>query len=236
MHIRLNRFLSQCGASSRRGADALIAAGRVRLNGRTVSVMGELVDPDRDTVAVDGRLLSAPRRPRYVLFHKPAGCLCSRSDPGGRPTIYDVLPPHCRALKYAGRLDADSEGLLLLTDDGGLIQRLTHPRHRIERIYLAWVDGPVDPDALAPLARGAEFMGVRYAPARVRVIGRDGGATLLEFRIAEGKKREVRQLCRSLGRRVQRLLRTSFGPLALGGLPPGSIRDLTTGELAGLVR
>ncbi|MCU0607848.1 MAG: rRNA pseudouridine synthase [Candidatus Edwardsbacteria bacterium] len=233
--IRLNRFLSLCGAASRRGADALIAAGRVTVDGAVVGSLGAVVDPARQRVAVDGRPLAAPRHYRYVLFHKPAGCLCTRGDPQGRPTIYDRLPPDCAALKYAGRLDADSEGLLLLTDDGALIEALTHPRAGIERTYLAWVDGPVSRHDLKPLARGVEFLGVRYNAAGVRLLREEpGGASLLELRITEGKKREVRLLCRAVGLTVTRLRRTAFGPLSLGDLAPGRTRRLTGDELSRL--
>jgi 23S rRNA pseudouridine2605 synthase len=229
--IRLNRFLSLCGVSSRRSADTLIAAGRARINGQPAAALGALVDPSRDMVTVDGRAVALPRRFRCVAFHKPAGYLCSRNDPHGRPVIYDILPPECRGLKYVGRLDADSEGLLLLTDDGGLIERLAHPRFLIGRTYRAWVSGAVSPTELRPLAHGIEFMGERYQPARTRIIARDTDATLLEFRITEGKKREVRQLCRAIGHQVLRLQRTAFGPIVLGNLPAGRVRELTTDEL-----
>ncbi|MRR09769.1 rRNA pseudouridine synthase [bacterium] len=233
--MRLNRFLSLCGAASRRGADGLIAAGRVTVDGAVVGSLGAVVDPARQRVAVDGRPLSAPRRFGYLLFHKPAGCLCSRGDPQGRPTIYELLPPDCAHLKYAGRLDADSEGLLLLTDDGALIEALTHPRAGIERTYLAWVDGPVAERDLRPLAAGIEYDGVRYGPAGVRIMRREpDGAALLEFSIAEGKKREVRLLCRAVGLAVTRLRRTAFGPLSLGDLAPGRTRRLTGIELSRL--
>lgn len=233
--IRLNRFLSLCGAASRRGADRLIAAGRVTVDGCAVAGLGAVVDPVRQRIAVDGHPLSAPRRFSYVLFHKPAGCLCSQGDPQGRPTIYDRLPPACAHLKYAGRLDADSEGLLLLTDDGALIESLTHPRAGIQRTYLAWVDGPAAERDLRPLGGGIEYDGVRYGPARVRIMRREpDSATLLEFRIAEGKKREVRLLCRAVGLNVIRLRRTAFGPLRLGDLPPGRTRRLSGDELSRL--
>lgn len=235
--LRLNRYLSLCGVASRRKADQLIAAGRVALNGRAVAEPGVCVDPRADRVAVDGRAVSAPGRYRYFLFHKPAGCLCSNGDPFGRPTIYDILPPEFRALKYVGRLDADSEGLLLLTDDGALIERLTHPRFRLVRVYLAWVRGPVTERDLQPLKQGISFQGERYQPAKVSVIREQpDGAVLLEFRIAEGRKREVRMMCRAIGQTVIRLLRTSFGPVCLDDLPEGKTRPLTGEEVARLAR
>ena len=230
--IRLNRYLSQCGVASRRKADELIAAGRVAVNGLVIAEPGINIDPRTDRVSVDGRAVSAPRRLRYLLFHKPAGYLCSKGDPFGRPTIYDILPPQAHDLKYVGRLDADSEGLLLLTDDGALIERLTHPRFHLERVYLAWVRGPVTERDLRPLEQGITFQGERYQPAQVRIVREQpDGAVLLEFRIAEGKKREVRMMCRAIGRTVIRLLRTAFGPLRLGDLAPGLYRSFTRSEI-----
>jgi 23S rRNA pseudouridine2605 synthase len=234
--IRLNKYLSLCGAASRRKADELLAAGRVAVNGTVVRELGVVIDPQSDRVAVDGAAVRPPRRFSYALFHKPAGYLCSNGDPGGRPTIYDILPPRLRTLKYVGRLDADSEGLLLLTDDGALIERLTHPRYRIVRTYLAWVDGPLLPRELAPIIKGMYHQGEQYQPAHVRIVREDGDAVLLEFKITEGKKREVRQLCRAIGHAVLRLQRISFGPLSLGQLPPGRTRPLQAAELSHLLR
>jgi len=231
--IRLNKFLSLCGVCSRRNADALIAAGRVAVNGKTSRALGVVIDPQTDRLAVDGEAVRPPQRFSYVLFHKPAGCLCSNGDPQGRPTIYDILPPGLRTLKYVGRLDADSEGLLLLTDDGALIERLTHPRFRIVRTYLAWVDGPLLERELAPIAKGLYHQGEHYQPARVRVVRENkGGDVLLEFRLTEGKKREVRQLCRAIGHDVLRLQRIGFGPVRLGALGPGQVRELTRHEVS----
>ncbi|HTY07524.1 MAG TPA: pseudouridine synthase [Candidatus Edwardsbacteria bacterium] len=235
--IRLNKYLSLCGAASRRKADLLIAAGRVAVNGAVQRELGAAVDPGSDRVTVDGAAVRPPRRFSYLLFHKPAGYLCSNGDPQGRPTIYDLLPPRLQALKYVGRLDADSEGLLLLSDDGALIERLTHPRYRIVRSYLAWVDGPLLERELEPIAKGMYHQGEHYQPARVRIVRQNkGGDVLLEFRITEGKKREVRQLCRAIGHHVLRLKRIGFGPLRLGELPPGETRPLLPGELAQLTR
>ena len=168
--IRLNKYLSLCGVCSRRNADEFIASGRVTVNGAIQRELGALVASRSDRVTVDGEAVRPPRRFSYALFHKPAGYLCSRGDPQGRPTIYDLLPPDLRPLKYVGRLDADSEGLLLLTDDGALIERLTHPRFRIVRTYLAWVDGPLLEHELAPISKGLYHQGEHYQPARVRVV------------------------------------------------------------------
>jgi 23S rRNA pseudouridine2605 synthase len=233
--IRLNKYLSQAGVASRRKADELISSGRVTVNGAVITELGSGIGPGA-AVTVDGRKVRAPSVFRYHMFNKPAGYLCSNGDPEGRPTIYDLLPPRLHSLKYVGRLDADSEGLLLLTDDGGLIERLTHPKYRIVRTYLAWVDGPLLPRELAPIIKGMYHQGEQYQPAHVRVVRGDGDAVLLEFKITEGKKREVRQLCRAIGHSVLRLQRTSFGPLSLGALPPGKTRPLQAAELSHLLR
>jgi pseudouridine synthase len=168
------------------------------------------------------------------MLNKPPGYLCSKSDPFGRPTIYDLLPEELRGLKYVGRLDQDTEGLLLLTDDGDLIERLTHPRHGLKRVYLAHVSGPLMDRDLRPLRLGVSFEEEAYRPAFVRILrpGRDG--TELEIGIVEGKKREVRMMFRAIGRDVERLRRIRFGPIELGDLPIGGIRCLSPKELSSL--
>lgn len=233
---RLNRFLSRCGLASRRGADALIASGRVSVDGRVVRELGVSVDPARSRISVDGKPARPPARFRYYMLNKPPGYLCSKSDPFGRPTIYDLLPEELRGLKYVGRLDQDTEGLLLLTDDGGLIERLTHPRHGLVRAYLASLPGSVSDSELRPLRRGVSLEGENYMPAKVRLLGggANGANSLVSVEIAEGKKREVRMMFRAIGRRVGRLRRVSFGPVELGDLPIGGIRCLSPKELSSL--
>jgi 23S rRNA pseudouridine2605 synthase len=233
---RLNKFLSRCGLASRRGADELIAAGRVSVDGRVVRELGISIDPARSKVAVDGKTVRPPAGFGYHAFNKPAGYLCSRGDPFGRPTIYDLLPEELRGLKYVGRLDQDTEGLLLLTDDGDLIERLTHPRHGLVRAYLARLSGEISDPELRPLRRGVSFEGEVYQPARVRLLegGSGGGDALVSVEISEGRKREVKMMFRAIGRRVEWLRRVSFGPIELGGLPPGEVRQLTDNELSSL--
>ena len=235
--VRLNRYLSLCGIASRRGADGLITAGRVSVDGRVVRELGISVDPERSNVLVDGKPVRPPDQFQYWAYNKPDGCLCSRGDPYGRPTIYDLLPPQLQGLKYVGRLDQDTQGLLLLTDDGGLIQRLTHPKHGIRRVYLASVRGRISDSELAPIRNGLEFQGERYQPAIAKILKADpGGGTLVRVEIAEGRKREVKMLFRAIGRHVERLHRLEFGPIKLGGLPPGGLRRLTGLELARLTK
>lgn len=234
--VRLNRYLSMCGVASRRQADQLIAGGRVQVNGQPAQKLGTVVDIYNDTVRVGGRVVRPPRRFGYFVFHKPEGCLCSRGDPQGRPTIYHLLPPDLRKLKYVGRLDQDTEGLLLLTDDGGLIEFLTHPRNQIPRIYQAEIRGLLRDADVEPLRRGIEYDGESYRPAQARIIAADRprNRTRLEITIREGKKREVRMMLRSLGLQAERLTRISFGPLRLERLPKGECRACRPDELAQL--
>ncbi len=231
---RLNRFLSRCSLASRRQADELIAAGRVAVNGRIVNQMGLRIDPEKDRVSVDGRPARLPTRFRYYAYHKPVGCLCTRRDSYGRTTIYDLLPRDLKDLKYVGRLDFDTEGLLLLTDDGGLIERLTHPRYGLKRSYHALIEGGLVDSDLAPLRRGIAFQGQLYRPAAARVLRRSSTDTEVMIEIREGKKREVRMMFRALGRRVLRLRRIGFGPIELAGLGLGEARRLTSKEISAL--
>lgn len=234
--VRLNRYLSMCGVASRRQADQLIAGGRVQVNGQPALKLGTVIEIYNDTVRVEGRVVRPPRRFGYFVFHKPAGCLCSRGDPQGRKTIYDLLPPELRKLKYVGRLDQDTEGLLLLTDDGGLIEFLTHPRNQIPRTYQAGVRRLLREADLEPLRRGIEYEGQSYRPAQARILAADRprNRTRLEITIREGKKREVRMMLRSLGLQVESLVRTSFGPLRLEKLPKGECRACRPDELSQL--
>jgi 23S rRNA pseudouridine2605 synthase len=231
---RLNRYLSRCGLASRRKADELIAAGRVSVDGKVVRVMGLTIDPERARVAVDGKTVKPPDRFRYFAFNKPAGYLCSRGDPYGRPTIYDLLPRDLKDLKYVGRLDLDTEGLLLLTDDGCLIEKLTHPKYGLKRTYLAIVQGSLAEPDLAPLRRGIAFEGHSYRPAAAMVLRRSPTESEVRVEIREGQKREVRMMFRALGRMVLRLKRIRFGPIELRGLGPGKTSSLSPEEVSAL--
>jgi pseudouridine synthase len=232
--IRLNRFLALAGVASRRQADLLIAKGDVKVNGTTVSNPGMKVDPQADAVDVRGRRAALPAQHTYVLYHKPSGCLCTAADPHGGRTIYDLLPAGFRRLKYAGRLDYDSEGLLVLTDDGDFIQMLTHPRYGVLREYEALVRGVPSRESLARLAQGIEVDGERYRSLRARVLAEADPARrgcLVGIAALEGRKREIRRAFSALGHPVLRLRRTSFGPLSLGDLAPGRWRNISRGEL-----
>ncbi|EPR30398.1 pseudouridine synthase Rsu [Alkalidesulfovibrio alkalitolerans DSM 16529] len=236
--LRLNKALAQAGVCSRRAADDLIFAGRVTVNGETVTEPGRRVDPGTDRVAVDGRPLAAPPpRHVYVLLHKPVGVVTTLSDPEGRPTVLALLPASMRKRRIVpvGRLDVMSEGLLLLTDDGELVNRMTHPRHHVPKTYALTVRGAVDEAALGTMRRGMRLAeGEKLAPVEARIVGRTRESTLLELVLRQGVNRQIRRMCRDLGLTVQKLKRTAIGPLALGDLGPGKARELTRGEIGRL--
>ena len=230
--MRLHRALARAGLASRRRAELLIGEGRVRVNG-AIAHIGQGVDPGADLVEVDGRRVSLRAvAPTWIVLHKPAGVMTTRSDPQRRRTVFELVKD-VPGLVYVGRLDLGTEGVLLLTTDGEAANRLTHPRSGIERIYVATVTG--DARAAAQRAkRGVMLHDGLVLPKRVAARAAPGGNWYFEVVIAEGRKREVRRLCRELGLRVQRLVRTSFGPVTLGSLPPGATRPLTAKERAAL--
>jgi pseudouridine synthase len=235
--MRLNRFLSVSGIASRRAADELIRQGRVEINGRVVAELGTQVEPGRDDVRVDGRRVrSAPDR-RYLLLNKPRGVVSTRVDPEGRTTVIDLLARGgIRGYFYPiGRLDYDSEGLLLLTNDGTFAERVAHPRYHLERTYEALVEGVPDERDLERLRRGVDLDGRRTRPARVRLLrtvhAKSGDQSLLEITLHEGRNRQVRRMCDAIAHPVARLRRTKLGSLVLGRMKAGAIRDLTPAEI-----
>jgi pseudouridine synthase len=233
--LRLNKILAQAGLTSRRGADELIQAGRVAVNGVAIREPGTLADPDTDRIAVDGRTLPAAESKQYLLLHKPGGVVTTVRDPQGRPVVTDLLPPGVRARVYpVGRLDADVEGLLLLTNDGALTHRLLHPRYALPRVYEAEVAGRVSGDDLPRWRRGATLADGPAVPLAADVVRTGPASSTLRLTFTEGRKHEVKRYCEALGHRVQRLRRIAFGPLQLGSLPLGSCRPLTPREVAAL--
>ena len=234
--LRLQKILSQAGIASRRAAEKLIAEGRVTVNGTTILEMGIKADPAADDIRVDGRRVKAAARLRYILLYKPKGYVTTRSDPEKRRTVMDLLGGVREYVYPVGRLDYDSEGLLLLTNDGDLAARLTHPRHGVERTYEARVAGTPDEEALSRLRKGIPLDGHRTLPATVVLVPprrRDDDAVLL-LTIREGRNRQVRRMCEAVGHPVQALKRTRVGPISDRRLRPGEWRDLKGEEIAAL--
>ena len=233
---RLQKILSRAGVASRRAAEELIAEGRVSVNGTTVRGMGAKADPASDVIRVDGRRIKAAAPPRYILLNKPAGYVTTRSDPQRRPTVIDLLRGVREYVYPAGRLDYDTEGLVLLTNDGDLAARLTHPRHGVERTYEARVVGVPDADAVERLRKGIPLDGRRTRPAEVTLLrrGRADRDSLLVMTIREGRNRQVRRMCKAVGHPVRALARTRMGPLRDTRLKRGMWRDLTPEEIRAL--
>lgn len=230
---RLQKILSQAGIASRRTSETLIAEGRVSVNGSVVREMGTKADSDADDIRVDGRRIRSRQTLRYVLLHKPAGYVSTRADPQRRPTVLDLLAEVREYIYPVGRLDYDSEGLLLLTNDGDLAAMLTHPRHGVERTYEAEVVGMPDADAIERLRKGIPLDGRRTLPADVALVSRGRGDrhAVLVITIREGRNRQVRRMCEAVGHPVRSLTRTRIGPLEDRRLKPGRWRDLTSQEI-----
>jgi pseudouridine synthase len=224
--MRLNAFLARAGVASRRRADELIKAGRVTVNGEP----GQLntVVGARDRVEVDGKTVERQRL-RYVLLHKPTGVVTTARDPQGRATVVELVPHEPRVVPV-GRLDADTTGALLLTNDGQLAHRLAHPRYGVEKTYVAEVEGDPNEDALRRLREGVELEDGRTAPARARRLGRGR----VELVLHEGRKHQVKRMCEAVGHPVERLHRSRYATLTLDGLDPGEWRELTTDEVQAL--
>ena len=226
--MRLNRYLAASGIASRRGADELIAAGRVTVNGKPCLDFHFQPAPT-DHVKVDGKLIHQ-RAPVYILLNKPRGFVCTRRDPNVTDTIYDLLPRKFSSLAYVGRLDAQSEGLLLLTNDGELTQRLTHPRFKIEKEYDVVLDRSATPDLAQRLLRGVVLEGKRAQARRVQQVS----PTRLKIILEQGINRQIRRMLEGFGFRTKKLTRVRMGILRLGHLPPGHWRTLTKRELESL--
>lgn len=235
---RLQKILSHAGIASRRASEQLILDGRVSVNGAVVRELGTKCDPTSDDIRVDGRRVKATEQRRYLLLNKPAGYVTTRSDPQQRPTVLDLVGSVSEYVYPVGRLDFDSEGLLLLTNDGDLAARLTHPRHGIPRVYEARVLGVPDAHDIDRMARGVTIDGRRTAPADVRLVspargGSDAIATLV-VTVREGRNRQVRKMCEAIGHPVRSLKRLAIGPLRDPALKVGRWRELTAAEVARL--
>ncbi len=224
--MRLNAWLARAGVASRRGADELIKAGRVTVNGAP-GALNTFVE-SRDRVELDGRSLHLQRL-AYVLLNKPAGVVTTVRDPGGRPTVVGLVG-HAARIVPVGRLDADTTGALLLTNDGELAHRLAHPRYEVDKVYVAEVEGDPSPAVLGALERGVELEDGPTAPARARRLGKGR----IELVLHEGRNRQVKRMLDAVGHPVRALQRSRYGPLTLDGLAPGEWRELTAAEVAAL--
>ncbi len=229
---RLNRYLARAGVGSRRRADEMIAEGRVTINGEKVTKLATFVDVDKDVVAVNGKELSPPVDvPIWIVLNKAAGTLTTRRDTRGRPTVFDALPPVYSQLVPVGRLDLDTEGVLLLTNDGEAANHLMHPRYEIERVYEATVVGEPTPTSLRQLRQGIDLGDSTPARAEAQVIGRHRVGVTLQLRLHEGRKREIKRMCEAIGHRVIGLKRVSYAGIKARRLSVGHWRKLTPGEL-----
>jgi pseudouridine synthase len=245
MMLRLQVVLAQAGVASRRASEELIAAGRIRVNGQVIREQGQKVDPSQDVIEVDGRRIHPREAKVYVLLHKPPGYVSTVRDPRGRRTVLDLVPVAQR-IYPVGRLDVDSEGLLLLTNDGEITNYLTHPRYEHEKEYMAQVDGTPSVESLRELRRGVDLGDIITAPATVRAVSQPGflfrmssvavppspKTSWLQVTIREGRKRQIRRMLEAVGHPVLRLVRVRMASLALGDLEPGEWRHLSAEELA----
>jgi 23S rRNA pseudouridine2605 synthase len=239
--VRLQKLISEAGIASRRAAEQLILDGRVMVNGSAVRELGSRANPATDDIRVDGRRLPRPSR-RYILMNKPRGYVSTRSDPEQRPTVIELLErARIRGYFYPdGRLDYDSDGLIILTNDGAFAERLMHPRYGLERAYEARVRGVPDPKALDRLRRGVPIDGQRTQPTEAAIVkvseGRGTPQAVVEIVLREGRNRQVRRMLEAVGHPVLRLTRVRIGPVRLGTLKPGEMRDLGVDEIARLLK
>jgi 23S rRNA pseudouridine2605 synthase len=231
---RLNKIIAASGIASRRRADELISSGRVWVNGEIITKVGSKAVWGVDTIRVDGRRLPGPPKKLYLLLNKPFGYVCTLHDPQGRPVVHDLLADVRERVYPVGRLDFDSQGLLILTNDGELAFRLTHPRFQVPRSYRALVEGAIEPQSVKRLREGIMLKDGRAGPARVRILERDQGRSLLRITISEGRSREIRRMLEAVGHKTIQLIRTGHGSLSLGSLKVGRYRHLTEEEVKAL--
>lgn len=224
--MRLNKFISLCGFASRRAADELIKEKKVSVNGEIVQDLGRQVQ-ESDIVEIEGKKLSLPQKTTVIAFHKPAGCVCTCKDPQKRQTVYDFLPPGYKGLKYIGRLDLQSRGLLLFTDDGELAHRLTLPKYKILRHYLVWTDSPVKKSDAEKLIEGVNLEDDIKGFAEA-VFFEDG---CIELVLSEGKNREIRKMMAAIGYEIEDLQRIAYADIDLGDLASGDYRELLDKEV-----
>ena len=227
--IRLQKYLAMCGIASRRSAEKIILEGRVAVNGEVITEMGVQVDENSDTVTVDGGIIYPEEEKHYIAYNKPIGEVTTVSDPEGRATVMDRFWDYPVRLFPVGRLDYDSEGLLLLTNDGDMMNRVLHPSHEVIKTYWTKMSNHVSPEEIRALRKGVMVDGKLTSPATVRLIRENTFDTVLLIGIHEGRNRQVRKMAEAIGHKVVSLRRVGFGPVSLGDLPSGMWRPLTTG-------
>lgn len=229
--VRLQKYLADKGIASRRSAEKMIAEGRISVNGQMVTEMGSKVRPEKDQIRVDGKLIEREVVLRYILLNKPPGYICSAQDDRGRRTVMDLIDGVSERIYPVGRLDYDTAGLLLLTNDGQLTNLLLHPSHQVDKTYLAEISGGIDNAAVEKLRRGVRLQDGRTAPAKVNVVKRGGDITRVEITIHEGKNRQVRRMMEAVGHPVLRLKRIKIAFLDAKDLRLGEWRELSGSEV-----
>ncbi|WP_335876845.1 pseudouridine synthase [Anoxybacter fermentans] len=222
--------MARAGVASRRKSEKLIIEGKVKVNGKVVKELGVKVDPEKDIIEVNGKPIKK-EKPVYIMLNKPAGYITTMDDPFDRPIVLELVKDIPQRLHSVGRLDCDTEGLLLLTNDGSLTYALTHPSHQIDKVYLVKVKGSIDSEAIEKLEKGIELEDGMTAPARVELIKRKKNYSVIKMTIHEGRKRQVRRMMDAVGYPVLKLKRIKLGPLTLGDLKPGKYRHLSQKEI-----
>jgi len=228
--MQLNKYLALCGVAARRKANTVIVQGRVVVNKEVVKKLGYKVDPEKDKIFLDGRLLKPPQIYKYILMNKPAGVITSVEDDRNRKTVVDLIGANER-LFPVGRLDYDTEGVLLITNDGELSYRLSHPKYEVDKVYQAWVDGYVTEEALKKLAEGIAINPGVIVKGEAKILSRKGKKTLVKISVHEGKKRQIKRMMKAIGHPVIQLKRTQFAGLTVDGLKSGEWRELTGEEI-----
>jgi 23S rRNA pseudouridine2605 synthase len=229
--IRLEKYLALSGIASRRKSKEIVESGRITVNDKKVFIPGTRIIPENDIVKFDGEEVIIDRELVYIMLNKPKGYICTVEDELNRHTVLDLLPDMEQRIYPVGRLDMDTEGLLLLTNDGKLTHKLTHPRYQIDKVYIAWVEGEPDEQSLGRLRKGIRIETGLTSPAKVKVLQKAGGNTELEIIIHEGMKRQIRRMCREVGHEVLHLRRIQIGSIKVGRLPIGKYRFLSGEEI-----
>lgn len=228
---RLQKYLAHAGIGSRRSCEELIVQGKVKVNGQVVTALGTKIDPHKDVVQINGKTVQKKERKVYIVLNKPTGYVTTSKDPQGRPTVLDLIKEKETRIYPVGRLDFETEGLLLLTNDGELAYRLTHPKYKVKKVYHVLVKGVPEEKSLQILRKGVLLDDGMTQPAEVKVLKRGNNTALLELTIHEGKNRQVRRMCEAIKHPVIKLKRIKVGFLTLGSLPKGKYRELSVQEI-----